>query len=251
VDPGAPLSCYTDHHGNAVHFLSLPFRHSRLEIVNRLTVETRPQPPPSSSLSLPLAETRQILRSQAAEIFPYLQFTESVRPHREATGWARRYLRPSIPLGEGLESLNDAMHKWFAYESGSTQVSTPIDQVWKQRRGVCQDFAHVMLGILRSARIPCRYVCGYIDGGNSIEGQEDQDVETLVGSLATHAWVEVLVPGGFWTGLDPTNNQWCGQRHVTTAFGEDYRGATPIRGTFKGSPNQTMSVNVSVHRLKS
>lgn len=248
TDPEAPRSSYTDHHGNRVDFLSLPFRHTRLRIRNRLTVQTLRVEPPATNLEIPIAEALQILRSQMPDLFAYLQFTDTVQPHREATTWAKKFLAGDQPIGEALDALTTAIYREFEYSSGSTDISTPLSQVWKNRKGVCQDFAHVMLGVLRSARIPSRYVCGYVD--SSPENPTPGSRPGLKGSLATHAWVEVFIPGGVWFALDPTNNRRCGQQHVSMAVGKDFRGAAPVRGTFKGSGGQRLRVAVSMRRLK-
>jgi transglutaminase-like putative cysteine protease len=171
---------------------------------------------------------------------------------RDAAAWARRYLRGNRPLGEALEALNTAVNEQFAYASGSTNNQTPLATIWQQRKGVCQDFTHIMLSVLRQAGLPSRYVCGYIEAvappsaeaGNTL-GRAGR---TLVGAVATHAWVEVLVPGKEWVALDPTNRQWCGERHITVSRGRDFRDATPLRGTFKGTGKQTMKVKVFVKR---
>ena len=103
-----------------------------------------------------------------------------------------------------------------------------------------------MLAVLRTAGFPARYICGYIDA-NPVNA----DGKRLVGALATHAWVEVLLPGQVWVALDPTNNQWCGERHITVSYGRDFRDATPLRGTFKGTGAQNMKVKVLVRQLTS
>ena len=109
-----------------------------------------------------------------------------------------------------------------------------------------------MLSVLRLAGLPSRYVCGYIEAvappsaaANNAIGRAGR---TLVGAIATHAWVEVLVPGMEWVALDPTNRQWCGERHITVSRGRDFRDATPLRGTFKGTGKQNMKVKVFVKR---
>ena len=99
-----------------------------------------------------------------------------------------------------------------------------------------------MLSVLRTSGLPARYVCGYIETDPPKEGRR------LTGAVATHAWVEVLVPGMDWVALDPTNDQWCGERHVAVSFGRDFSDATPLRGTFKGCSGQDMSVKVLMKR---
>ena len=185
-------------------------------------------------------------------MYDYLQPTEIVVKTKDALQWAKRYLAGNRPLGEALAALNLAVYEQFAYASGSTTNSTPLSVVWQQRKGVCQDFTHIMLSVLRTAGLPSRYVCGYIEAvappsaaANNTLGRAGR---TLVGAVATHAWVEVLVPGKEWVALDPTNKQWCGERHITVSYGRDFRDATPLRGTFKGTGKQTMKVKVFVKR---
>jgi transglutaminase-like putative cysteine protease len=244
--PTAEVSDYIDYFGNRTTFYSMTLRHRQLKVTNRVTVRTLPRILPMSGLALTVAEARQILKSGTA-IFDYLQPTEAIPLVEESASWAREILRENRPLGEALDELNKTIYREFKYRSGSTDIETPLSQIWKKREGVCQDFAHVMISILRAARIPCRYVCGYIESEPTVS--VDPTRKRLVGSLATHAWVEVLVPGLAWVALDPTNNQWCGEQHVTVAVGRDFLDAAPVRGTFKGSASQKLKVHVSMQRI--
>ncbi|MEO7933477.1 MAG: transglutaminase family protein [Chthoniobacterales bacterium] len=244
INPDTPTSQYVDFCGNTVDFLSLPYRHKRLTITNQVVVETTPRLLPDDILSASVQEAKQILGSSVTDIYDYLQPTETVKIGREAHQWSRRYLPGNATLRTGLESLNKAIFETFEYRKGSTDNSTPLNTVWRDRKGVCQDFAHIMLAILRTAGFPARYVCGYIDA-NPVT----PDGKRLVGALATHAWVEVLLPGRVWVALDPTNNKWCGERHITVSFGRDFRDATPLRGTFKGTGAQNMRVKVLVREV--
>jgi transglutaminase-like putative cysteine protease len=244
--PATRLSTYHDYFGNKVTFYSMTLRHERLSVVNRLTVQTRDVPLPEDSLAVTLAEARQLFGSKLTDIFDYLQPTAAVPTGGSATEWARKYFPSDLSLREGLESLNRAIHEKFRYEPGSTDNATPLVAVWKKRAGVCQDFSHVMLSVLRTAGVPARYVCGYIETDSVSTGP---DAPALIGSVATHAWVEALTPGMHWIALDPTNNQWCGRRHVAMASGRDFDDAAPLRGTFKGSGAQVMKVKVVMKRL--
>lgn len=243
-EPTGGQSSYIDYFGNTVTFVSLAQSHLRMGVTNFLRVKTAPHPRPAEALEVPVAEARQILSSRLTDIFDYLQPTTAVPTGGSAKEWVRKYLPGSRPLGEALEALNHGVHRRFRYMPGTTENSTPLEKVWKQRAGVCQDFAHVMLAILRTAGLPARYVCGYIESGDPTGAGK------LVGALATHAWVEVLVPGMEWVGYDPTNDQLSGERHVAVSFGRDYADAAPVRGTFKGSGQQRMSVRVRMKRLK-
>jgi transglutaminase-like putative cysteine protease len=241
-DPSSPLSSYEDYFGNTVSFHSMVKSHERLTVKNRLVVETVPPVLPDEPLDLTVGEARQIFASMETDIFDYTRASAAVAPAEESAAWARRLLRSDLSLREAFDGLNRAVHKEFKYTKGATDNWTPIDVIWKSRAGVCQDFAHVMLGVLRAAGLPARYVCGYI------ETDPPKDSRRLVGASATHAWIEAMVPGGEWIPLDPTNNQWCGERHVAVSFGRDFADATPLRGTFKGAGGQDMSVKVTMKR---
>ncbi|MBE2180952.1 MAG: transglutaminase family protein [Chthoniobacterales bacterium] len=243
-DPAAPVSSYTDYFGNPTVFYSMVKRHEQLVVTNRLKVETAPPVLPDEALALTVGEARQIFSSVSTEVFDYLRVSAAVPTGGEAAKWARRFLRSDATLRAGMEDLNAAIHREFRYTKGATDNWTPLATIWKEKAGVCQDFAHVMLAVLRTAGLPARYVCGYIEAATPRGGRK------LVGAVATHAWVEVMVPGMEWVALDPTNNQWCGERHVAVSFGRDFADATPLRGTFKGSGGQKMSVKVKMKRME-
>ena len=180
------------------------------------------------------------------DIFQFTQPTPVIEITRESVQWAKKYLRPSLPIGEALVALSDAIHAEFKYKSGSTDNTTPLAAIWKKKEGVCQDFAHIGLSILRAAGLPARYVCGYIE--TDPPRNADGSIGRMTGAVATHAWIEALVPGMAWVAIDPTNRQWVNERYVTVSYGRDYRDATPLRGTFKGSGGQEMKVRVIMKR---
>lgn len=244
--PDAKVSGYVDYFGNHVTFYSMTLRHERLSIVHRSTIRTSEVAHSEAALGVSVAEARQIFTSKLTDLFDYLQPTSAVPTGGPAMEWASRFFPADLPLGDGLEDLNKAIYEKFEYRSGSTDNSTPLNTVWKQKAGVCQDFSHVMLSVLRTAGIPARYVCGYIE---SDPPKTDDGSTALVGSVATHAWVEAMTPGMKWIALDPTNNQWCGVRHITMAYGRDFEDAAPVRGTFKASGSQQMKVKVTMRRL--
>jgi len=243
-DPAAAVSSYVDYYGNPTTFYAMVKRHAHLTVVNRLEVVTSPARLPDEALGLTVGETRQIFSSVATGIFDYLRPSVAVPTGGEAAKWVRRHLRADAPLREALETLNAAIHRDFEYSKGATDNWTPLPAIWKARAGVCQDFAHIMLSVLRTAGLAARYVCGYIETDPPKNGRR------LIGAVATHAWVEVLVPGMEWVALDPTNDQWCGERHVAVSFGRDFADATPLRGTFRGAGGQKMSVKVTMKRVE-
>jgi Transglutaminase-like enzymes, putative cysteine proteases len=137
-----------------------------------------------------------------------------------------------------VRELNAGLYHWFEYVPNSTKVDSPIDDALQSRKGVCQDFAHVMIALVRGLGIPCRYVSGYLHHGAA---DQDRSAEG-----ATHAWVEALLPGLGWVGLDPTNKLMASDRHIRTAIGRDYADVPPTRGVFKGSAASKLTVGVTV-----
>jgi transglutaminase-like putative cysteine protease len=246
IEPPTRTSRYLDHFGNNVDFFSLPFRHKKLVVSSQLTVETRPQNLPEESLAVSVQEARQIFSSALPDVFEYLQPTNIVKTGATAIQWSRRYLRGDVTLKDGLTALNSAIHDSFDDGKGVTENSTELAVIWKHRKGVCQDFVHIALSVLRTAGMPARYVCGYIE---AIAPRDEPGKKRLVGAYATHAWIEVLVPGMLWVALDPTNRQWCNDRYVVVSYGRDASDAAPLRGTFKGSGGQKLSAKVLMTRL--
>jgi transglutaminase-like putative cysteine protease len=135
-----------------------------------------------------------------------------------------------------VERCTEYIFKYFSYIKGITDIETTVDDILKHRAGVCQDFAHLILQVLRSQKIPSRYVSGYICSNKT----------GLRGEGATHAWVEAYIPGYGWAGIDPTNNVWVTNKHVKLAVGRHFHDCSPIKGTFKGPARQKLSVYVSV-----
>jgi transglutaminase-like putative cysteine protease len=133
-------------------------------------------------------------------------------------------------------ACSNYIYNQFRYIKGITNIQTTLEEILQLRSGVCQDFAHIMLEMLRNAHIPCRYVSGYIcPNQNGMRGEG-----------ATHAWAEAWIPGAGWTGIDPTNNVWASGHHVKLATGRNFNDCTPVKGTFKGPAKQSLSVFVSV-----
>jgi transglutaminase-like putative cysteine protease len=149
------------------------------------------------------------------------------------------YARASFPAGRGLlEAVDDLCHRIhseFTYEPNTTNIDTPLLETLKARRGVCQDFAHVMIGALRSQRLAARYVSGYLRSGADYQGAE-----------ASHAWVSVYLPGAGWVDVDPTNDIRPGTGHLTLGWGRDYGDVTPVKGIALGGGQQLVEVEVRV-----
>lgn len=247
IDPRVEVDTYTDYYGNRAEWFAIPFRHDRLRITSRSRVRTGVPVFPEPCLQVSVAEARQIARRQQ-DLYDFRAPSRHVPigavllPLR-----VERFLGSSDALVDAVEGLNQWIHENFTYASGATDVNTPLATVVKRRKGVCQDFAHLMLSILRTNGLPCRYVSGYIEPVDPTV--EDSKASELVGAAASHAWVEVWLPGGHWMGFDPTNRQLVGERHIRVAVGRDYSDVPPFRGTFKGASGHQLEVAVEIQRV--
>ncbi len=243
VQPKARVQYYRDYLGNTVHHFDVPGRHKQLSIVADALVDVQP------ALALPktLGESAwdelddMIAAGDYIEMLMPSHFGQSTELleqfAHELEVESREKARQRDPL-EFVLNLNALLYSKIAYVPKSTSVDSPIDHALESRQGVCQDFAHIMIGLTRRIGIPCRYVSGYLfhkagDKTRSAEG-------------ATHAWVETLLPGLGWVGLDPTNNVLAGERHVRTSVGRDYADVPPTKGIFKGSADSQLLVSVHV-----
>jgi transglutaminase-like putative cysteine protease len=245
LDPPAQLFSYADSFGNAVYHFDVPQPHERLDIVAHSAVET--QAPPPLPESLDRGEWDRVKSDFVqGECFDFLRphghavMTDALARFIDERGIAE--LRHADPLSAAVR-LNRVIYDAFDYETGVTEADSPIDHALAQGRGVCQDFAHIMIAICRSWGVPARYVSGYLFTDRS-EGGDRSDPD------ATHAWVEVFLPSLRWVGFDPTNNTLAGERHIAVAVGRDYDDVPPSRGVYKGEAESQLAVGVSVRRAR-
>lgn len=238
VNPKSRVFQYRDHLGNYVHHFSVAPKHTELLITTEATVETfEPDTLPAALPAQAWEELDVILqREDHWEFLLPSDFTEPTARLATLADDLKVYRRED-PLSLVFE-LNQAIFKAFEYAPKHTQVNSPIDHALEDRKGVCQDFAHIMIALLRGLRIPSRYVSGYLYHGKKYQ---DRSVDG-----ASHAWVEALMPGLGWIGLDPTNNLLAGERHIRTAVGRDYSDVPPTRGTFRGGAQSDLDVLVRV-----
>lgn len=235
--------------GNTACFFGLQSTHERLQVVADSVVSTVATPPPRDSL--PWEDARERLRyHRGAEYDPAAEFlfaSPYVPRHQHFVDYARPSFLAKRPLHEAARDLASRIHADFGYVSQATDASTPALEALALRKGVCQDFAHVMLGCLRSLGLAARYVSGYL----LTEPPPGQ--ARLVGSDASHAWVSVYLPAergpGRWADLDPTNDRAPGEDYVTVAIGRDYADVSPIRGVIHGGASHTLHVAVTVAPL--
>lgn len=237
VQPETRTFTYRDFLGNVVHHFDIPGRHTQLEIKSQAVVECLPEP--SMVFQVDASVWDEIDRLVAEG-----EHWEMVQPSHFVVNsplllafQAELAVRRGDPLSVLLE-INRAVYGAFEYATDSTDVQSSIDVALESRRGVCQDFSHVMLAIVRNLGIPCRYVSGYLfnraeDGHRSVPD-------------ASHAWVEAFIPHLGWVGFDPTNNLMTGDRHIRVAVGRDYADVPPTRGVCKGGASSRLSVAVDV-----
>jgi transglutaminase-like putative cysteine protease len=237
VDPRARVHLYRDYLGNSVHHFDVPAKHVELRILAESFVELEPPPDLPERLSSDAWKELDDLVA-AGDYWEMLTPGQYAQPGEALDNLIRelRVERREDPL-TFLCELNTSIYSWFDYVPKATRVDSPIDHAIEARKGVCQDFAHIMTALARHVKIPCRYVSGYV------LPRKDRDRS---GSGATHAWVEALVPGFGWVGFDPTNNLLACERHIRTAIGRDYADVPPTRGLYKGSGGSELSVSVRV-----
>lgn len=243
TEPRTRVSSYSDHWGNWVHTFNVLGEHRALRIETDPVVHVSPPPPlPTQSISLRAVDS---MREELDEHFDFLAPTAYV-PHPPALGTivdeAER--QSAGTLGGFGRALAALIHARFKYEKGATHVRSTVLDALGAEAGVCQDFAHVMLAAVRMRRIPGRYVSGYLVPTAS--GGEQSAAEAVIGGQASHACMEMLLPGFGWVGLDPTLGQPAGPRHVRVAYGRDYADVAPVRGVYKGHAGQRLFVDVGV-----
>ncbi len=246
LDPATETGNYADYFGNSVEFFSVSQRHETLSVTSRSRVRVNSYKVADFVHEVTVAEARQLTASRRFEHYDFLRPTQLVPVGNKFVPYVSKYLPEGRSLVEGVLDLNQFIYERFQYQSGKTDVRTDALKVARTKRGVCQDFSHFMLGVLRTAQIPARYVSGYIE---TINPTTPSDLPDLIGSAASHAWVEVLLPGQTWFGLDPTNNLQVGDRHIVIATGRDYNDVPPLRGTYRGPKCQSMDVKVRVTRI--
>jgi transglutaminase-like putative cysteine protease len=237
----AVLREHEDIFGNPVAFFAVEGPHRRLSVTSRATVDVAP-PPPLPGRSPAWETVRDGIGALPIEVYDFVVDSPLV-----AAGPAyAAYAAESFPAGrgivEGLVDLTRRLHVDLEFAPGETTVATPVADVFRERRGVCQDFAHLQIACLRSLGLPARYVSGYL------ETSPPNDEPRLVGVDASHAWVALYVPEIGWLDADPTNDRVPVDRHVTLAWGRDYADVSPIRGVILGGGEQRTRVAVDIVR---
>jgi transglutaminase-like putative cysteine protease len=238
VSPRCRLFSYRDHLGNSIHHFDIPGDHNTLVIIAESLVELQHLAPVPDKLDGSSWQDLDHILTQG-DYWEMLLPSEFTQPTPRLLQLAKELdvVRRDDPMTL-IRELNTRLNEYFEYVPRSTRVDSPIDEAIENRQGVCQDFAHTMIALVRLVGIPCRYVSGYL------HHSDDAHLRSL--PLATHAWVDVFLPHLGWVGFDPTNNLLAHEAHIRTALGRDYADVPPTRGIYRGTSASELHVAVQV-----
>jgi transglutaminase-like putative cysteine protease len=240
--PAARVHSYSDYWGTRVDAFGARAPHDRLSIHARSAVETRPSGPMAAAPAWKRLSDPGFIEAhlEYLAVSRHTAWNEALRAEAE---------RRAAPAGADIVGAVLSLHRMvggsLAYIPGSTAVGVDVNDVLRGRKGVCQDFAHLMIAMCRSLCVPARYVSGYLFSEHS-DSAHDPETESV--RVKTHAWVEVAIPGAGWWGLDPTNRQEVGPRHIKIGHGRDYDDVQPLRGVYFGSGDHKLDVCASIRR---
>lgn len=245
--PPATRTERLDYFGNLLCFFSVQEPHKQLivEAHSEVILDENAAPWPKQSIAWEEAARSLPSDHSPAGLEAYQFGFESprIRLRPEFSSYALQSFTPERPMQEALLDLTARIHKDFRFDSKVTNVRTPTEEVFKKRRGVCQDFAHLQIACLRSLNLAARYVSGYL------RTYPPPGRPRLVGADASHAWVSAYCPGTGWLDMDPTNNVVPSNGHVTLAWGRDYSDVSPLRGLILGGGSHLLKVGVDMEPL--
>jgi len=231
-----------DHFGNPVTYFSIqePHRELRIEATHRVSLSGRASPDAAQTTAWDaLGGALRADRSDSGLLAAQFRFdSRYVQSAADYADYARPSFAPGRPVLEAAFDLTRRIFTDFAYDPRATTVTTPTRDVFRTRRGVCQDFAHLQLSCLRSLGVPARYVSGYLSTVPA------PGAARLVGADASHAWVSIYCGDAGWIDLDPTNNQTLSDRHIVLAWGRDYDDVSPVKGVILGGGQHKVAVSV-------
>ena len=238
-----------DFFGNLLCFFTIQEPHRELVVEARSEVIMDGNGTPWPKLALAWEEAVKVVPNDHSpaglEAYQFGFESPRIRVRPEFASYALQSFTPRRPMPEALLDLTARIHKDFRFDSKATSVRTPIEEVFKKRRGVCQDFAHLQIACLRSLNLAARYVSGYL------RTYPPPGQPRLVGADASHAWVSAYCPGIGWLDVDPTNNLVPSNGHVTLAWGRDYGDVSPLRGLILGGGAHKLHVGVDLEPLDS
>jgi transglutaminase-like putative cysteine protease len=228
-----------DYFGNTVTFLAMQAPYEHLTVQARSKVTLSPSSPPAPSATPPW-ETVIDEGKLPLDVFEFIFDSALIKPGAELAAYAAPSFSAGRPVLEAVVDLTERIHEDFTFDPKATTVATPLTEVFRTRRGVCQDFAHLEIACLRSMGLAARYVSGYL------ETVPPPGKPRLVGADASHAWLAVYCPGTGWIDVDPTNNLLPSETHITLAWGRDYSDVSPIRGVILGGGEHSLKVAVDI-----
>jgi transglutaminase-like putative cysteine protease len=245
IDPQpAVISRHTDYFGNEVVFATIEGSHRRLQVTARNQVAVAPAFIPDATETPPWESVRALCRTDRSvtvlEAGEFMLSSPLAGAGAAFADYAQLSFAPGRSLLDAVRDLTARIFSEFRFDPTATTVSTPLEQVLEQRRGVCQDFAHLQIACLRALGLPARYVSGYL------ETVPPPGQPKLVGVDASHAWVAFFCPGIGWIDVDPTNNLFPSMQHITLGWGRDYADISPVRGVLTGGEEHFLSVSVDV-----
>lgn len=232
TNPNIEIS--SDYYGNRMGNFNTLDAHKELILESNMLVRVH------HTLKIPEIETTTVAdlskEMEKSILLQRLCYPEIIKNQNKIDKILSKIMQPNKSIVTIAQECNEYIFKNFIYTKGITTIYTTLDEILEIKKGVCQDFAHLLLQLLRTAGIPSRYVSGYIcPNENDYRGEG-----------ATHAWVEIFTPNQEWLGLDPTNNIWTMANHVKLSVGRNFNDCTPVKGTFKGLSRQTLSVSVAI-----
>ena len=242
------ISEYVDFFGNKVLYFAIQQEHKKLTVSIQSIIEKTVSSPIQVNIYSDLAwnEIHALLLDVTPEHIEAKQFiseTDYTKTSSEIHEYALKSFINGRSFFESTKELMQRIYTDFEFKPGSTNVTTPLIEVMKERKGVCQDFAHLSIACIRSVGLPARYVSGYIETA-APEGKEK-----LFGVDASHAWFSIYIPNTGWIDFDPTNNIIPSQQHITIGWGRDYADITPLKGVILSSGKHKLSVSVDVRRI--
>ena len=241
------LTEYEDFFGNKVMYFAIQREHKDLRVTVLSEIEKNKG---SLEISLygdtPWEEIKRQLLAEAhafTDALQYIPETPMTAISAPVADYALESFKPGRPVFAAAQDLMQRIHRDFIFQPGFTTIATPLSELMKERRGVCQDFAHLAIACIRSVGLPARYVSGYL------ETLPPPGVEKLNGVDASHAWFAVFIPDMGWVEFDPTNNQLPAEQHITIGWGRDYADIAPMKGVILSSGTHQLGVSVDVRRL--
>ncbi len=232
-----------DYFGNRATFFMIQTPHTAMKVLTQSVIEVLPRTPPAQS-SVPWESARQAMRADTTaaglDAYQYSFASPFALPQKEARAYALPVCRQAMSIHAVAAGLMTRIHTDFTFDPKATTVATPVAEVLQNRRGVCQDFAHLMISCLRSLGLSARYMSGYIQT-TPPPGQP-----RLAGADASHAWVAVYCPQAGWLELDPTNNKPADEQYITLGYGRDYQDVSPAKGVLLGGGQHTVHAQVDM-----